>query len=172
MSLAIFYGSTTGNTEEAANMIRDALGDHVQEFGDVAEIDVDAMMKHDVLILGCPTWHIGELQDDWEDFLPLMQHLDLSGKKIAFFGMGDSYNYSENFLDAFGIIWESLQKRGSPDLIGLWPTKGYTFDESKGLHDPEHFLGLGLDDENQSDLHTERVRKWTDQIRKEIGATT
>ena len=169
MSLAIIYGSTTGNTEDAATMIQKELGSHVQDCIDIADVEPDDFLKYDVLLLGCPTWHIGELQDDWEDFLPMMEGLDLSGKKIAFFGMGDAYNYPDNFLDALGIIWDSVQKMGNPTLIGVWPTEGYEFNESRGLHDNEHFVGLGLDEENQAHLHEDRVAKWTAKIKQELG---
>jgi flavodoxin I len=169
MSIAIIFGSLTGNTETAAHMIKDELGDHVTYFADVADINPKDLLPYDVLLLGCPTWHIGQLQDDWEDFLPQMSDLDLSGKKVGFFGMGDSYGYSENFLDAFGLMWDELKKLGSPDLIGIWSTEGYTFNESIGMYDENHFLGLGLDEDNEEELHGERVTKWTQQILKELG---
>ena len=110
------------------------------------------------------------MQDDWDDFVSSLDNVDLSDKKIALFGMGDSFGYSHNFLDALGLLWEELKEHGSPRLIGLWPSEGYEFDESKGLFDEHHFLGLGLDEENEPELHDERIRKWTDQIKEEIEA--
>ena len=169
MSIAIIFGSLTGNTETAAHMIKDELGSHVTYFADVADINPEDLLPYDVLLLGCPTWHIGQLQDDWEDFLPQMSDLNLSGKKVGFFGMGDSFGYSENFLDAFGLMWDEIKKLGSPDLIGIWSTEGYTFNESIGMYDDNHFLGLGLDEDNEEELHGERVTKWTQQILKELG---
>ena len=169
MSIAIIFGSITGNTETAAHMIKDELGEHVAYFADVAEISPEDLLPYDVLLLGCPTWHIGQLQDDWEDFLPEMKDLDLSGKKIGLFGMGDSINYSENFLDAFGLMWQEIKLLGSPELIGIWPIEGYNFDESIGMYDESHFLGLGLDQDNEEELHEDRVKSWTTQILKELG---
>jgi flavodoxin I len=58
---------------------------------------------------------------------------------------------------------------GSPELVGVWPSAGYVFDESKGMFDDNHFLGLGLDEENESDMHEERIKKWTAQVRGELG---
>ena len=145
MSIAIVYGSTTGNTETAAFMIKEKLGDLVTFIGDVAEISPEDLLPYDVLILGCPTWHIGELQDDWELFLPEMETLDLSNKKIAFFGMGDAFSYADTFLDAFGDMWELIKKLGTPKLIGVWSTEGYSFEDSKGMFDENHFLGRTLD---------------------------
>ena len=169
MSIALIYGSTTGNTEYAAEMIRDEFGDFLSAYKDVADISPYDLLQYDTLILGCPTWHVGELQDDWEDFLPQMKNLDLSGKNVAFFGMGDAHTYSDNFLDAFGLLWEEIKKMGNPKLIGIWPTEGYTFDSSKGLYDEKHFMGLGLDEENQEELHEERIEKWVKQLSTELG---
>ena len=169
MSLAIFYGSTTGNTENAAEMIHAEFGSLVTHMANITDITPQDMLKYDVLIIGTPTWNVGELQYDWEDFLPQLNGLDLTGKKIALFGLGDSYGYSENFLDALGLLWDELKVLGSPELVGLWPTEGYIFDESKGKFDDTRFLGLGLDEENESDLHDERIKAWTNQVCGELG---
>ncbi|MBJ93663.1 MAG: flavodoxin [Rickettsiales bacterium] len=169
MSIAIFYGTTTGNTEEAAELISEELGDLVSHMADIAKTEPQDLLNYQVLMFGCPTWNVGELQYDWEDFLPRLEGLDLTGKKIALFGLGDAYGYSENFLDALGLLWEEIKNLGAPELIGIWPTEGYTYDESLGQYDANHFLGLGLDEENESDLHDERIKAWTAQIRTELG---
>lgn len=169
MSIAIFFGSTTGNTENAAEMIKEEMGDHVTHMSDIVDADPSEFQDYDVLMFGIPTWDIGELQADWEDFIPRLEGLDLSGKKIAFFGCGDSYGYAENFLDAFGLLWAELQKLGSPEVVGIWPTEGYTYESSKGHYDDDHFLGLGLDEENEEHLHEERIKAWTTKLKGELG---
>ena len=169
MSIAIFYGSTTGNTENVAEMISDEFGGLVSHMANITDAKPADLLDYDVLIFGIPTWNVGELQYDWEDFLPELKGLDLTGKKVALFGLGDSFGYSENFLDALGLLWDELKTLGSPELIGVWPSGGYVFDESKGKFDDEHFLGLGLDEENESELHDERIKAWTTQVRTELG---
>ena len=169
MSIAIFFGSTTGNTENVAEMISAEFGSLVSTTENITDIEPEDLLEHDVLVFGIPTWNVGELQYDWEDFLPRMKGLDFTGKKIALFGLGDSYGYAENFLDALGLLWDELKEMGSPELIGIWPTKGYTFDESIGKYDDDHFLGLGLDEENESDMHDERIKAWADKVRGELG---
>ena len=109
------------------------------------------------------------MQDDWVDFLGGMEGLDLTGKKVALFGLGDAYGYADTFLDALGLLWDELKGMGSPELIGIWPSKGYDYDESKGAYDENHFLGLGLDEENQAELHDERIKAWVSQLRREAG---
>ena len=83
--------------------------------------------------------------------------------------MGDSAVYSLNFLDALGLLWNEIKHLGSPKLIGIWPVEGYEYDESLGKYDDDHFLGLGLDEENQMELHDERIEAWVDQIKGELG---
>ena len=169
MSLGIFFGSTTGNTENIAEMLSAEFGSLVSTTANITDIEPEDLLNYDILILGIPTWNVGELQYDWEDFLPQMKGLDLSGKKVAMFGLGDSFGYAENFLDALGLLWDELKEMGSPELVGVWPTQGYTFDESKGMFDENHFLGLGLDEENESDMHEERIKAWTAKVCAELG---
>ena len=169
MSIGIFFGSTTGSTENAAEMIKEEMGDAVTHMADVMDAHPKDLLDYDVLLLGISTWDFGSLQADWDDFLPEMTGMDLSGKKIALFGCGDYVTYPGHFLDAMGVLWAGLKQLGSPELIGIWPTKGYTFDVSKALHDADHFVGLGLDEENEPDLHEERIKAWTAQLRAELG---
>ncbi len=169
MSLGIFFGSTTGNTEHIAELSSAEFGSAVSITANITDIEPSDLLKYDVLVLGIPTWNVGELQFDWEDFLPQMKGLDLTGKKIAMFGLGDAFGYAENFLDALGLLWDELKHMGSPELVGVWPSAGYVFDESKGMFDDNHFLGLGLDEENESDMHEERIKAWTAQVRGELG---
>ena len=171
MSLAIFYGSTTGNTQMAAEKIHELLGEHVKSIYSVDDCEPEDLLKYDVLLLGIPTWDVGQLQMDWEYFLPKLSELNFEGKKIGLFGMGDSEVYSLNFLDALGLLWNEIKNKGNPKLIGIWPTEGYEYDESLGLYDDDNFLGLGLDDENQAELHDERIEKWVTQIKNELSLT-
>ena len=169
MLMAVFYGSTTGNTEAAANKMKEMLGDCIDGVFDVHRAKPEDLLKYDLLLFGVSTWNIGEVQDDWAAFLPKLKALDLSGKKVAFFGMGDSCGYPDNYLDAMGELWETIKELGSPQLIGIWPNRGYEFDESRALYDEDHFIGLGLDDDNQWDLTEERIANWLAQVVQEAG---
>ena len=168
-AVGIFYGSSTGNTESAAEKIEERLADHVMQIEDVAHADAADIGRHDVILFGVSTWNIGEMQDDWAEFIPKMEGLDLSGKKVGFFAMGDASGYPYNFLDALGELWDAVKVLGGPDLIGVWPTGEYNFDESRGLYDANHFLGLGLDDDNEPDLTDERIDAWLDQVKEQAG---
>lgn len=139
--IGLFFGTQTGNTESAAEMIQSALGgDSVVTLHDVAEADLDDFSEYDCLIIGCPTWNIGELQSDWEGLYDELDALDFSGKKVAYFGVGDQIGYAENFQDAMGMLEEKISQLGGA-TVGHWPTDGYEFEESKAVRDGK-FVGL------------------------------
>jgi flavodoxin I len=117
--------------------------------------------------MGMPTWYDGELQADWEDFIPEMEQVNFEGKKVAFFGLGDQYGYAAYFCDALGVFADIVEKNKG-QLVGFWPTKGYEFDHSKALRG-DMFVGLCLDVDNQDELTNERLDQWLAQIIKEFG---
>ncbi len=168
--IGLFYGSTTGNTERVAGLIKDAFdefeADVVAVFN-VAEASIEDMKGFDYLILGIPTWYEGELQDDWDEFLPNMDDLDLSGKKVAVFGLGDQEGYPDTFVDGLGILAKKVKERGG-QLVGSWPLEGYEFNASLAV-ESDRFVGLVIDVDNQDDLTEERVKTWVNQIKGEFG---
>mgnify|MGYP003555595976 CR=1 FL=1 len=61
MSTAIFYASSTGNSDEVASKISSALGE-IEVFN-LANTKVDKINEYDKVILGGSTWGDGELND-------------------------------------------------------------------------------------------------------------
>ncbi|MCS6880300.1 MAG: flavodoxin [Oscillochloridaceae bacterium] len=170
--IAIVYGSSTDNTRGAALDIADTLRKQVStpiDVFDVAAIkeDLRPLLNYRVLLLGCPTWNVGELQDDWYDAFPQLDDLDFEGITAALFGCGDQRDYPDNFQDALGILGRKLRERGAT-IIGRWPTDGYDFYESAGVEDGM-FFGLALDEINQTELSGERIRTWVTQIVAELN---
>lgn len=167
MTIGLFYGTQTGNTESAAEEIQKVFGSELVDLHDMAKADASDFEGYDCLIIGCPTWNIGELQSDWEGFFPELDDMDFAGKKVAYFGCGDQIGYSDNFLDAIGILEEKITERGGK-TVGFWSTDGYDFDESKAVRDGK-FVGLALDDTNQSELTEQRLKKWVSLLSAEFG---
>lgn len=165
--VAIIYGSSTGNTADVAEMIKKELGGVVDHVKNVTELTQADFTPCEIMILGVPTWHIGEMQDDWAIILPDVAKNDYKGKKIAIFGLGDFKGYPETYVDAMQELWEPFSKTGA-QLVGLWPTAGYDFKKSKAIKDGK-FLGLVIDVENQHNLTESRVKTWCAQIRSELG---
>lgn len=167
-NIGLFYGSDTGVTESIAKTIRDILGADAVDLYDVYDIEGDEMLKYNRLILGLSTWHDGQLQSAWDGFYNRFKQLDLSGKTVAVYGLGDQYGYSTYYCDGVGIIAKLAQQNGAT-IIGHWSTEGYEHDDSKAMIDDNTFIGLCLDEDNQADLTDERVKKWTKQIISEFG---
>ena len=169
-SVIMAWGSSTGYTEEVAIEIHSRLRHLVDAFVDIADVSVAELANFDVLILGVPTWHVGELQDDWEDCFDDLSQLDLRGKKVALFGCGDADGYPDTFQDAMGILWQQLEANGA-ELLGRWPIDSYEFVESRALtSDRRHFVGLAIDEHSQSELTDSRLDRWTAQLQEELAA--
>lgn len=166
--IGLFFGSTTGKTEYVAETIQKEFGgDDVVTLHNMAEVEKSVIDEYQYLIIACPTWNIGDLQDDWENFFPELDDIDFSGKKVAYFGTGDQVGYPDNFMDALGILEEKISERGGT-TVGYWPIDGYEFNESRALRDGK-FVGLAVDEDNQSDMSDKRVKAWVAQLKKEFG---
>ncbi len=172
--IGLFYGTVSGNTKDAAETIRDAFakkGISVQLF-DVGEAGIDEMKRFDFLILGAPTWDIGELPYDWDEHLGQLDKLDFSGKRVALFGLGDAQGYPETFVDAIGILGEVLEVNGA-SLMGAVPASDYDFVHSRGLvGNPQNgkLIGLALDYDNEPEKNQERISNWVEQLLDEVEA--
>lgn len=153
MSIGIFYGSTTGTTEEISKQIATLLNGDVFPASEILKGE-----NYDMLILATSTWGMGDLQDDWLSAMDDLKKLDLSNKKIAFVGVGDQSSFSDTFVDGIGILYEEIKDKGFK-LVGQTSVEGYDYSDSKGILDGE-FLGLVLDEANQSDLTEERIENW------------
>ena len=157
-SIGIFYGSSTGNTEEAARRIAQAFGGDEADASDITSVTEDDILSYDRIIFGASTWGTGDLQDDFEDFMATLEGMDFGGKRVAFFGLGDQENYPDTFVDAMGIIARAVQARGGT-IVGTTSTDGYTFDSSEA-EERGAFLGLALDEDNQPDQSQNRIAAW------------
>lgn len=165
--IGIFYGSTDGNTERIVGQIQEALGgEDVAALHNVDSATADDMEPYDFLILACPTWDIGELQEDWDGFIDELEDADLEGKKVAYVGLGDYEGYPDTYQDALGIIHERIEDKEC-EFVGAWPTDGYTFEASKGIRNGK-FLGLALDEDNEKELTPGRIEKWVAMIKPEF----
>ena len=149
--IGIFWGSSTDNTTTATEFMKEYLemNDYEVEIFNIADEDVEKILEFDNIIIGCPTWHIGELQEDWDSIFSDYEKLDFTGKTAAFFGCGDQIGYPGNFLDAIGMLAKPFMKNGGK-LIGRCSRDPYQFTGSVAL-DGDELLGLGLDYDNEDE---------------------
>ncbi len=160
----VVYGSSTGTCEGIANTIAEKLGAEVVNVSNLTKEQAEAAGN---LILGTSTWGAGDMQDDWYDGLDTLKGCDLTGKKIALFGCGDSASYSDTFCGGMREIYDGLQDKGAT-FIGAVSTDGYTFDDSASVEDGK-FVGLALDEDNESDKTEDRINAWIEQIKPELS---
>jgi flavodoxin I len=176
-AVGIFYGTSTGSTSDAAEMIFEAFGaDAAAEPVDVDTLDkgalADAFGQHDALIVGTPTWNTGANTErsgtGWDELyyskMPALK-AQLDGKKVAVFGLGDQVSYAENYADATGELWDVFQGLGCT-MLGAWSQEGYEHEASKSIRG-DKFCGLLLDAVNQEELTGERVQQWVAQLIEE-----
>lgn len=164
MATALFYASSTGNSEEIADKIASELGGI--EIFDLSSSSVEKINEYDKVILGGSTWGDGELNDDWDEAWDSFKTLDLTDKTIALFGLGDQDGYPDEFCSALGIIYEQVSTSGAK-IVGFTSTDGYDFDDSKAVVDG-NFVGLVIDEDNQDDLTNERISSWAENIKADI----
>ena len=166
--IGLFYGSTTGKTESAAEMIQAEFGgESVVTLHEISEVQDSDFDQYQNIIIGSPTWDIGQLQADWDGYFEDLDNIDFSGKKVAYFGTGDAVGYGENFQDAMGTLEEQISELGG-QTVGNWPTDGYDFESSKAVKNGK-FVGLALDDDNQSELTESRIKEWVTKLKSEFG---
>ena len=173
MDVKIIYGSDTGNTDYVIETyLLNELSVHFDNVVqvDIYNIDPNEWLSNGLFIIGIPTWYDGELQSDWDDYIEDFKKLDFKGKTFAIFGLGDQIGYGEYFVDGIGILAEVILANGG-QIIGHWPTEGYTFSESKALVDENHFFGLAIDEDNEDEMTFDRVRIWVEQLGNEIKQT-
>lgn len=169
MTIPVYFGSSTGNTENAAELMKekfDELNGTNLDLINVGDIEADQLVEHEQIIIGVPTWETGELQQDWDYLFTELDDLDFSGKKVAIFGQGDAMGYPDTFQDGIGILAKKLRDRGA-SIVGLTSTEGYDYDESFAEENGQ-FLGLCLDEDNQPELSDERITHWVAQIANEF----
>ena len=154
---ATTFGATERVAEQVASRLHHQLGQDVP-CRDIAYLDLSVVPDYDLVVLGLATWNIGQLPFDIETRLDELASLDLTGRFIAMFGTGDALGYPDTFLDALHLVYEALQPTGVT-LVGSWPVDGYRFTASLAQHG-EEFIGLGLDEDNESELTEARINAW------------
>jgi len=165
-AVGLFFATQTGNTETVAGVIAEAAG---VEASDISEVDAADLASYDGLIVGAPTWNTGADEfrsgTTWDDYLEEVKALDLGSKPVAVFGCGDSQGYGDNFCDAMEELHSTFEAAGAK-MLGYVDASGYQHAESKSDRNGK-FLGLPLDEDNESDQTQDRVNAWVQQLKAE-----
>lgn len=160
MKISVIYGTDTGTTRRIAKTIAKKLPEaSLRHITEASRVDFETS---EFLILGSPTYRLGELPDDWEAALPLLTSVDLQAKKVALFGTGDQVSYPDSFVDAIGILYDAVTACGA-EVTGQTDAGDYRFNESQALRSGK-FVGLPLDMDNQANKTEARIESWIQQI--------
>lgn len=171
--IGIFFGTETGTTRLVAKKIHARLGDALAAKPvNVNRIEPGDLLQYDALILGTPSYGVGQipgrtagcLEANWEEFLAKMPaDTDMRGKRIALYGLGAQERYSERFASSLKRLHEVFTGHGA-ELVGDWSTEGYVFEHSASVVDGR-FVGLVIDQRTQG-MHTDaRLEAWLEQVK-------
>ncbi|MBI9057983.1 MAG: flavodoxin [Labilibaculum sp.] len=161
--IGLFYGPEGGNVERVAKLIAEKIGADLIEVHNVRDIETDVVVQYSNIIMGISTlgkhtWSSDNTGNDWDIFFPKLNGLDLKGKKVALFGLGDHIAYADFFVDSLGDLAESISATGA-EMIGQVSDEGYEFNESRAFQDGK-FVGLPIDEDFEDDMTEERVDNW------------
>jgi flavodoxin I len=165
MKTGIFYGSTLGHCQNVAKKIQAAFLPDAADLINIEDAGIKTFEDYSNLILGTSTWGVGEMQEGWEKFAGQLEKLNMSGKKVAFFGVGDQVEWADSFVNGMGMLHHRVSR--SADVVGFTSMEGYDFEISLAIIDNQ-FVGLVIDDVNQPDLTNERITNWVAQLKKEF----
>ena len=169
--IGIFFGTDTGSTRLVAKKIYSLLGAEVADKPkNINRTQVSELLEYDALILGTPSYGVGDLpglavgcqEANWAEFVHHLDGVDLSGKRIALFGLGHQERYSSRFASSLIQLYRVFYGYGA-EIIGRWDTDGYEFKHSDSIIDNQ-FVGLVLDQRGQPHLTDERLKIWLNQV--------
>lgn len=160
----IIYGSTSGTCQAIAEQIASKLG--VEDIKSASEISASQLSEYDNILLGTSTWGAGDLQDDWYDGIEEVNKADLQGKTVAIFGCGDCASFPDTFCGAMADLNDAAVAAGAT-VVGAVDASDYDYSDSAAVRDGK-FVGLALDDLNESDKTEERIDAWIEQIKSSL----
>ena len=144
--IGLFYATKADKTTWVAEKIQKEFGKDRIEVVPIEQAWQNDFAAYDCFIVGASTWFDGELPTYWDELLPELRTLDLKGKKVAIFGLGDQIRYPENFADGIGLLAEVFEGDGAT------------------------LVGLVVDLDNQSEQAEKRIREWCEQVKNEFDS--
>ncbi len=110
MKVSIVYASTTGNTQQMAEAIKEVASDAYFSTADVA--DAQEVLSSDLILLGSPAMGAEQLEDSMEEFFSSIEG-NINGKTIGLFG---SYDWGDGQMLS---DWGERVKAGGATLKGI-----------------------------------------------------
>ena len=119
-SILCIYGTTSGNTELVAEKVSAVLQEarHEVTLQRVERSNISDIDQHNLIILAASTYGHGILQDYFIPFAKELQKTDLSGRKFAVIGLGDTKYDKEYHIESAKILTDIVKKSGG-ELVCL-----------------------------------------------------
>ena len=92
--IGLFYATKADKTTWVAEKIQKEFGKDKLEVVAIEQAWQNDFTAYDCFIVGASTWFDGELPTYWDELLPELRTLNLKGKKVAIFGLGDQIRWS------------------------------------------------------------------------------
>lgn len=170
--VGLFFGPLKGSVNRVADKLVAMIGSEKIELVPVINASVSDLEKFDRIIFGISTigkdtWDSSFSSNDWAKFLPEINKVDFSEKKVAIFGLGDHITYADHFVNHIGLLAKELKKQNA-NIVGQVSTEGYDFENSDAIVDGM-FIGLPLDEDFEPELTDERIKNWLKVIIPEFG---
>ncbi|WP_150046858.1 MULTISPECIES: flavodoxin [Methylomonas] len=173
--IGIFFGTDTGSTRLVAKKIYSVLGDELADKPkNINRTRPNELLAYDALILGTPSYGVGDMpglavgcqEPNWAEFVPYLDDVDLSGKRVALFGLGHQERYASRFASSLIQLYRVFYGYGAT-IVGRWSTEGYQFEHSDSIIDGQ-FVGLVLDQRGQPHMTDQRVQTWLAQVTPQL----
>lgn len=170
--IGMFFGTETGTTRLIAKKLYKLFGEDIASKPvNVNRISADQFLQYDALVLGTPSYGVGDipglsagcLERNWEEFLQQLGSPNLAGKRIAMFGLGAQERYAERFASSLMALYQVFEGLGA-EMIGDWSTDGYEFAHSASVVDGR-FVGLVIDQRTQGMKTEQRLHAWSEQVK-------
>ena len=169
---AIFYSPKGGSVNSVAIKLGALIGKDKVDVIPVTEAEQADIARYNKMILvgstvGADHWDNEIIVDEWTPFFAKIQGIRFEDKKLAIVGLGNSVLYPSHFADGMAVLYEKLIKQNAK-VLGKVDSKDYDFEDSEALDDEGFFCGLALDEDNESELSTERLEKWILQLQPDF----
>ncbi len=110
--IKIVYGTCGGNTELVCEKVAEILNQkHSAELLKAKLTKPEDLKSYDLLILACPTYGHGQLEQYFAQFFSGLKNIDLKNKKCAIIGLGDPKYDKDYHLESIKIITDFLKTK-------------------------------------------------------------
>ena len=163
--IGLFYGGTTAKTAVVALKIQEAFAENEVILIPIEGATREEFESFDNIIAGTSTWFDGELPTYWDEFMPEIESIDMTGKKVALFGLGDQ-DAIPTISSMGSAFWRKpYQKQCGTDRFHA--CQRLPFHPITGRQG-RTFPGTSPRYRDQSEQTEERILKWVAKLKKEF----